>query len=235
MLYCRESAEPRLLTWLAPWIWLANLLACVAYSVTAKNPGTGRKANVPHIVAYFVFVFCMTMPTVFTMQVYKVVAPGGALAVLGIDQKKVSMRQIRSLRRWYCVLLPLFVLVGPVTFVFSTANTVYSLYHHKATSLTDGWYPMVMVITMLFAMLVGNTSLCIWYFASRVGVALAHDDVVEVVKQATPEVLVDDARWTIQVAQPAIKLATDTMPHLSRGFGTGFGLVSFMFTMQGFY
>jgi hypothetical protein len=67
-----------------------------------------------------------------------------------------------------------------------------------------------------------------WYFSMRVAVQLSQDEVVAVAKSATRETLSDDFEWTSKVAQPAIKLATGTMNHLSRGWGTGTGLTALM-------
>ena len=69
--------------------------------------------------------------------------------------------------------------------------------------------------------LVGMVSAATWFMSLKVAVALAHDDVIEVVNVVTSEALSDETLWTEGVARPTIALATDTMRSLSAGWGTG--------------
>eukprot|EP01044_Picomonas_judraskeda_P019270 COSAG03_NODE_4026_length_1715_cov_1.465347_2_plen_376_part_01 len=73
----------------------------------------------------------------------------------------------------------------------------------------------------VFAFLLGYPCAMGWFFAMKVAVCLAEDDANELLRRATAANLVDDARWTTQVAQPAIELASNTMAYLSDGWGGG--------------
>eukprot|EP01051_Picozoa_sp_SAG22_P009030 SAG22_NODE_724_length_7634_cov_11.669808_3_plen_175_part_00 len=82
--------------------------------------------------------------------------------------------------------------------------------------------PMTPLSMMCYG--IGLPSAILWYLSMKVAVALAEDDVAELVRAATPQAVNDDGVWTRTVAQPAIKLATHTMAELSDGWGTGTGI-----------
>jgi hypothetical protein len=71
-----------------------------------------------------------------------------------------------------------------------------------------------------------------WFFAMKVAVCLAEDDAAELLRRTTPAALSDDSRWTTEVAQPAIDLASKTMSYLSDGWGAGV-LLGFVPCMAG--
>lgn len=58
---------------------------------------------------------------------------------------------------------------------------------------------------------------------------LSLDDVTAVMKTTTAKSAADDETWSINVAEPAIRLATGTMSHLSRGWGTSTGFTALLF------
>ena len=62
-----------------------------------------------------------------------------------------------------------------------------------------------------------------WYYTLKVAVCLARDDVTECVKRTTRKSLAEDESWAELVARPAIRLGTETMKHLSEGWGRGTG------------
>jgi hypothetical protein len=64
-----------------------------------------------------------------------------------------------------------------------------------------------------------------------VAVVLSLDEVTDVMKTTTKAALLDDETWSTNVAQPTIRLATDTMHDLSRGWGTGTGFTTLLFAI----
>eukprot|EP01046_Picozoa_sp_COSAG06_P021315 COSAG06_NODE_1597_length_8977_cov_17.069836_3_plen_253_part_00 len=62
-------------------------------------------------------------------------------------------------------------------------------------------------------------------------VVLSLDEVTGVMKTTTKAALLDDETWSTNVAQPTIRLATDTMQDLSRGWGTGTGFTTLLFAI----
>jgi len=65
----------------------------------------------------------------------------------------------------------------------------------------------------------------------QVAVVLSLDDVTNVMKTTTKSALLDDGTWSTNVARPTIRLATETMPNLSRGWGTGTGFTAVLFAI----
>ena len=125
-------------------------------------------------------------------------------------------------------------------FVFFTVfpSTVYMLIFNEPPgwfgeggSVPPGGRPISLVFTILMPCFAGMFFPGVpiglaWFISLKVAAGLANDDVVEVVKQATPAALKDDDQWTATVAAPAIKLATHTMAHLSEGWGQGTGIAT---------
>ncbi len=64
-----------------------------------------------------------------------------------------------------------------------------------------------------------------WYFSLRIAAALAKDDVVAVLRNINEDSVRGDETFATKVAQPSVKLATDTMRNLSE-WGIGVGLVT---------
>ena len=63
----------------------------------------------------------------------------------------------------------------------------------------------------------------------KVAVALTLHDVTAVIRNSkNPEVVADDDAWSIQVAQPAMALANNSVHYLSTGWGSGTGYASFL-------
>ncbi len=184
------------------------------------------------------------MPSLFVPIFYRVIAPGGPLEQLGSGKKKVALSQLKLAQRWASVLRPLagvMCLVGifpgvqlsykiimwhidPEAMLSSQANPE----EMRNSMLMFQWSGLVLMPMMILMLGSGLPCLILWFLSMKVAVGLAQDDVEELVRQATPEALADDARWTATVAQPAMKLATHTMEYLSRGWGAGTGFGSLM-------
>jgi hypothetical protein len=236
-LLCRADGSPRLLVWLMPWAWL--VVGVVTVPLTAHwtdctgcedEEATGR--SLPHAVNGIAFALAGTAPATFPLQLYRAVAPleaGGALARLGVGTAKVSERQLRSAKRWLRAIFPvalLFVLYPLVGFFVTLLEVAKILSGEVAYTPGAVMMPWVMLCLGL-----GMPCMLGWYVAMKVGVALAHNDVMAVVAKATPAALADDEQWSGDVARPAVRLATHTMRDLSDGFGAGTALVALVFSL----
>ena len=241
---CREDGSARLL------FRHSALLSLVAWSIfTTVILGfmlptmDGREGVVTLTLGAMGFSFVFTLPGLFAGLLHQAIRPEGPLTLLGVGNKCVATRQLQPLPRWRAllsmaaVLTALFVVVGPVggwwlphiLWAASgddwTENFEYKKGHGMNTPPPAGFGIVMALFPIVFLnMALGFASAAAWYFSLKVAVVLAHDDVSKVVKQTTAETLKNDTLWTERVAGPAISLATQTMKHLSDGWGTGTAL-----------
>lgn len=91
------------------------------------------------------------------------------------------------------------------------------------------------VMMLGFSFCIGLPTFALWYQAMTVAAVLAKDDVLELQKKVSIDVVTsDDDAWTKQVVQPTIELEQRTMKQLSGGFGRGTGIAALLCLMLSF-
>lgn len=237
-LVCKDDGSPRLLVWLMPWSWLVIGVLTMPLSAHWTDCGqcedeeaSGR--SVPHALNGIAFTLAGSAPAAFTLQFAEAIAPlktGGALARLGAGSKKVSEQQLRSVKRWLALAVPFAFLCAIGSFI----SVILGLLNILGLVSSDSPVSPGQVVGpwVMLCLGVGVPSMLGWYVAMKVGVCLARNEVMSVVERTLPAALADDERWSSDVAQPAVKLATHTMPALSYGFGTGTALVAMVATLM---
>jgi hypothetical protein len=184
----------------------------------------------------------------------------GYLAKLGVGTAKASVHKIRALRRWRALLvLPALGLIFfGFVFINFLGHLIYHAIKQPACGrfmveaedqcnkpednadccFLKETYVEQRTVRFIPCAPFAAISLCVgypaamaWYVSMKVAVMLALEDVTSVLRAATKSALADDAIWDNDVARPAIKLATETMPHLSHGWGTGTGFTALLFAI----
>lgn len=185
----------------------------------------------------------------------------GYLAKLGVGTVRVSARKIRALRRWRALLVvvALGLMFFAAVFIKFLGDIIYHrmvrlpckrflvevedqcnrpgdnedccfLKETYVGEMLVGFIPCVPFAAISLS--VGYSAAMAWYLSMKVAVMLAMEDVTSVLRAATNKsALADETIWDKDVAQPAIKLATETMLHLSRGWGTGTGFTALLFAI----
>eukprot|EP01043_Picozoa_sp_COSAG02_P056690 COSAG02_NODE_6761_length_3376_cov_5.293813_1_plen_459_part_00 len=251
-LVCREDGAPRaLIAWspkaaLACFVLVSGLFVKGAHycrqleipseCVLADRVGTPGKLALS--LALWPVMF--TLPGLFGMVFYRVLFPGGPLDKLGLGTKRVALSQQQMVIRWSTVLLPVAGVVSVVGLCFFVPMGIRSIWwlvdpegmlanqedpagsKQRMEMMAYILVPMTPMSMVCYG--VAFPSAVLWYLSMKVAVALAEDDVAELVRAATLEAVNDDSVWTQRVAQPAIKLATHTMAELSGGWGNGTGI-----------
>ena len=250
-LVCREDGAPRALI---AWSSKAGLACCVLIVCAFVNganycdqleEGTecfladrvGTPGKLALSLALWPAIF--TLPCLFGMVFYHVLVPGGPLDKLGLGTKRVALPQRQMVGRWSAALLPVagMSIAGSFFFVPMGVKATWWLFDPEGMLANQddpvGWKQRMEVFGYVLIPMAPMSMICygvclpsafLWYLSMKVAVALAEDDVAELVRAATPEAVNDDGVWTRTVAQPAIKLATHTMAELSGGWGMGTGI-----------
>lgn len=184
----------------------------------------------------------------------------GCLAKLGVGNAKVSAHKIRTLRRWRALLvLPALGLIFfGFVFIKFLGDLIHHAIEQPPCGRfvvepedncdrpgdnddccffeeTYAWEKTVRFIPCApfaaISLCVGYPAAMAWYVSMKVAVMLALEDVTNVLRATNKSALIDDAIWDKEVARPAIKLATETMPHLSHGWGNGTGFTALLFAV----
>ena len=260
-LVCREDGAPRaVVTWsgkaaLACFVLLVGLFVRGAHYCRAQiDKGTecfmADRVGTPGVLALSLALWpaLFTLPGLFGMVFYRVLVPGGPLDKLGLGTKRVALSQRQMIERWATVLFPVagvVSVVGSCFLVPAGIKAIWWIFDPEGMLASQGdpeftkqrmevfayvLLPMTPMTVMCYGVCLPSAIL--WYLSMKVAVALAEDDVAELVRAATPQAVNDDAAWTRTVAQPAIKLATHTMADLSDGWGKGTGIGAVICWMQ---
>jgi hypothetical protein len=150
------------------------------------------------------------------------------LEQLGIGTKAVSADYKRSIDRgrplsaFFCFIWLFIALVSWLTAAKALAvpGTTSKLTGKEITPTYAGY----MVFLNIYSVVCGTFSL--WWHTLKIASALAGDDVDEVILKVRTTDLGDKDRWQSLVVLPALKLATHTMPTLSRGYGSALGFLT---------
>ena len=236
-LLCQPSGEPRLIVRAAPylvlfvWAGFLAMIKLVFLELMADDPSMDTPLMYMMITLFSV---AFAGPGFFTVLLYHAIKPGGPLEQLGAGEKCVSAQQLRALERaaWvpkvagFCSLL---VPLGPLSGTVKMALTLLGSDLFADDPFLQAMSTNTIVLFMCFFPLMGLNcglgfaSAAAWYYTLKVAVCLARDDVTECVKQTTRKSLAEDESWAELVARPAIRLGTETMKHLSAGWGRGTG------------
>jgi hypothetical protein len=159
-----------------------------------------------------------------------VVRAAPALEQLGIGTKAVSAHYKRSIDRGrplavsFCAFWIFMAIISLLT--AAKALAVPGTTSRLTGRLITPTYAGYMIFIQAYSTNVSTFGM--WWHTLKIASALAGDDVDEVILKVRTTDLDDKDRWHNDVAAPALKLATETMPTLSRGFGTSLGLLTFV-------
>jgi hypothetical protein len=159
-----------------------------------------------------------------------------ALEQLGIGTKAVAADYKRSVDRGgplAAVLCFFWVLIALVSWLTAAKALAVPGTTSKLTGrLITPTYAAFMIVINVYCANIGTIS--VWHHTLKIASALAGDDVDEVILKVRTTDLGDEDRWHNDVVAPALKLATHTMPTLSRGFGAALGFVTLACWSAGF-
>lgn len=184
----------------------------------------------------FTFLLTVRFPT----DLVNVIHPtSGGLALLGAGDRKVSSRQMGTLRCWKLthdtgflgLLAWFFFQCGAFVWVCGLAFGVWRR-DIDLDGTPDEATPQYLayLFTVVFMYTIASvglfpTMIC-WSLSMKVAAVLAEDAVQEVIKNVRPEALKTDDSWHKHVYEPCGQLARKTMAHISAGWGRGVAMGS---------
>jgi hypothetical protein len=243
---CQRDGTPRVFVKFAPHTFVVFYSAVPWVLLNVWR--TGRKIQDPSQAAQFsdiefvrqaLMIFCFLSGLLYLPALHQAIRPEtGTLAQMEIGTKRVLEARVRSLKSWKLLMLVPTCIIGLWTLFMGYVMammfmhiTGISLMQGKGSESFVAWARIVPMAPCFFVSLgIGWPAAFSWFLALKVAVVLSHADVQKVVDCVKPTALSDDDIWCKQVAQPAIRLATHTMPQLSE-YGNGVGLAALLCLM----
>eukprot|EP01052_Picozoa_sp_SAG31_P025968 SAG31_NODE_2316_length_5951_cov_7.632262_7_plen_484_part_00 len=237
-LVCRPDGSPRMLVRFAPYVFGAACVAVPAamiqvfkYGRTLDAKNAAQFSDI-EFVRQALQICCFSSGILYLPALHRAIQPEtGTLVLLGAGVKAVPAAQVRALRLWKKLMIIPTVLFVLWALFGIYVGTLLTLHVTKISPVVgqpgmDAWAHFLPALPLMcLSLACGWPAACVWYVTLKAGVLLSRGDVQEVVDATNPTVLTDEAMWSTRVAQPAFKLATNTMPNLSR-YGNGVGLAA---------
>jgi hypothetical protein len=234
-LLCRADGSPRSFVQLLPLLQLLSFLVFASQFIPIVSQNDPKMASVIGRLTMYLMVFGFILPALFVRFFYAAIATDGYLDRLGIGRIRVSAHALGSLRKWLWFSAAS-AGVGGLFGVSMMRFAVFAFLHLNGFDMSKmdpnmveggdemAWAVLLTVPTAMPVAAAGFAAGPAWYLTLKIAVCLSQDDVIEVVKRATPTSVADDDKWAAAVAQPALALGKSTMKHLSAGWGVGTAL-----------